>query len=299
MARRGRYDVIHAVEESAMLATLLRVWHRTPIVVDMDSSIPAQLREKYPWAGPLLWLPTVLERSAVRRAVATVAVCDSLARVAKSADPRGPVHTIPDVAMEFPDPQGSAEPLRSTLNIAPDIPIILYVGNLQRYQGVDLLLDAFRTVQSPSALVIVGGDDEQLRRYRGASGDLDGRVYWAGPRPLQQLTWLLRQADVLVSPRLKGVNTPMKIYSYLASGVATVATRIESHTQVLDDQVSVLADPEPTSFGSGIDALLVDPSHRRQLGDRARELADREYSRVAFNTRVAELYDEIQRSIQT
>ena len=45
---------------------------------------------------------------------------------------------------------------------------------------------------------------------------------------------LVAAADVLVSPRIKGVNTPMKIYAYLNSGKPILATDIESHSQVLD-----------------------------------------------------------------
>ena len=48
---------------------------------------------------------------------------------------------------------------------------------------------------------------------------------------------------MLVSPRLKGLNTPMKIYSYLDSGSAVLATRLRTHTQVLDDRLAYLVDP--------------------------------------------------------
>ena len=57
----------------------------------------------------------------------------------------------------------------------------------------------------------------------------------------------LLAADVLVSPRLKGLNTPMKIYSYLDSGSAVLATRLRTHTQVLDD---------------GTGPNLLEPAHR-------------------------------------
>ena len=41
----GRYDVVHAVEEAAHLAAPLARLLRLPLVVDVDSSIPDQLRE--------------------------------------------------------------------------------------------------------------------------------------------------------------------------------------------------------------------------------------------------------------
>ena len=54
---------------------------------------------------------------------------------------------------------------------------------------------------------------------------------------------------MLVSPRLKGLNTPMKIYSYLDSGSAVLATRLRTHTQVLDDGIAYLVEPEPVALG--------------------------------------------------
>ena len=43
-----------------------------------------------------------------------------------------------------------------------------------------------------------------------------------------------RRCDVLVSPRSRGTNTPLKIYQYLRSGKPIVATRLLTHTQVLE-----------------------------------------------------------------
>ncbi len=50
----------------------------------------------------------------------------------------------------------------------------------------------------------------------------------------------LLAADVLVSPRSRGTNTPLKIYQYLRSGKPIVATRLLTHTQVLSDETAIL-----------------------------------------------------------
>ena len=44
--------------------------------------------------------------------------------------------------------------------------------------------------------------------------------------------------DVLASPRRHGQNTPFKVFTYLASGKPLVATRIPTHTQLLDDSLA-------------------------------------------------------------
>src|SRR5207302_10840226 len=62
----------------------------------------------------------------------------------------------------------------------------------------------------------------------------------------------LLAADLLVSPRSRGTNTPLKIYQYLRSGRATVATRLLTHTQVLSDETAILTGATAREFADGV-----------------------------------------------
>jgi glycosyltransferase involved in cell wall biosynthesis len=88
-----------------------------------------------------------------------------------------------------------------------------------------------------------------------------------------------------VSPRSTGTNTPLKIYQYLRSGRPIVATRLLTHTQVLDDDVAILTGATPEEFAAGIVAALSDRERAQAVGDRARALADTKYSYEAYLTR--------------
>jgi len=85
-------------------------------------------------------------------------------------------------------------------------------------------------------------------------------------------------SDILVSPRLKGTNSPLKIYSYLRSGKPIVATRHITHTQILSDSVSVLVEPNPDDFADGILSILDDQPRQQRLVEAAQQLADQHYS---------------------
>ena len=297
LSRVKRYDVIHAVEESALIAYLLRWVHRLPYVMDMDSSISSQLNEAYPWIRPILVMVRFLERQTIRGATATIAVSEKLAQSARKTRPRGPVHVIEDATLLEPAPEnGDGKNHREMFDIAPELPIILYVGNLNRYQGVDLLLEAFLRTTRPAALVIVGGDMKSVERYREKTRELelDGKVHWVGSRPLHELSWHLEQATILVSPRLHGVNTPMKIYSYLASGIPILATDILSHSQVLNSEVAMLTAPEPDAMAEGLNQLLEDESLRVRIGRRGKALAEEKYSREVFELKVERFYQELE-----
>ena len=145
---------------------------------------------------------------------------------------------------------------------------------------------------APGTLVIVGGAEDDLARYvRQTEGrGLSARVRFAGPRPVAALAAVLVGADVLVSPRTLGFNTPMKIYSYLDSGKPIVATRLPTHTQVLDDEIAVLSEPDAASFGSALSALLADPARAARIGASGRARARAEYTPEAFRRKVLAFY---------
>jgi glycosyltransferase involved in cell wall biosynthesis len=85
----------------------------------------------------------------------------------------------------------------------------------------------------------------------------------------------------------------MKIYSYLHSGKALLATDLSTHRQVLDEEISVLAPCDPQGFANGLRALLENPTLRKDIGERAQQRAERLYTLSAFETQLSALYDEV------
>jgi glycosyltransferase involved in cell wall biosynthesis len=108
----------------------------------------------------------------------------------------------------------------------------------------------------------------------------------------------LAAADVLVSPRSSGTNTPLKIYSYLRAGKPIVATRLLTHTQVLDDDVAQLTTTDPEAFGEGILAVLRDPARARRLGENARRRADEKYSYERYLEKTRRVVEFISRTAE-
>jgi glycosyltransferase involved in cell wall biosynthesis len=155
------------------------------------------------------------------------------------------------------------------------------------------VLDAIAKLESPPLkFVAVGGSADAVAAYRerAAALGLDAHVAFVGARPLSQLRALLEQADILVSPRLSGHNTPMKLYSYLAAGKPVLATRIRSHTQVLSDDEALLVEPTPEALARGLEALLRSPMLRERLALAARRLGSTRYSVTRFRASVASAY---------
>jgi glycosyltransferase involved in cell wall biosynthesis len=193
------------------------------------------------------------------------------------------------------------ENLRELL-VQPENLIVMYVGNLESYQGIDLLLHGFAlAVQQFSAvdLFVIGGEVVDIEAYAKLAAELGlaKRVHFLGPRPVKALSYYLNQADILASPRIKGKNTPMKIYSYLGSGKAVIATNLETHTQVLTDQISMLVDPTPQAFANGLLALVQNDVLRQSLGEAGQQMIRDNFSLSTFRQRAHNLLDWVQAKV--
>jgi glycosyltransferase involved in cell wall biosynthesis len=106
-----------------------------------------------------------------------------------------------------------------------------------------------------------------------------------------------RQADILVSPRIKGNNTPMKIYSYLDAARAVLATDLPTHTQVLNPEIAYLVAPNPQDMAEGMRALLANRDLRERIGQSAKERVQEAYSLPAFERKLKDFYEALSREM--
>ena len=163
----GRFDVVHAVEEAAHLAAPLARILGLPLVVDVDSSIPDQLRESgFARRGPLQWTAAALERHALRHAAAVITVCTSLTEGVRTRAPGTAVFQVEDPPLVDATPPAAHEidALRASLSLDAR-QVVLYSGNFEEYQGVDLLVDAAALVPE-AQFVFMGGEPAEIERLR-------------------------------------------------------------------------------------------------------------------------------------
>ena len=271
-----RYDAIHAHEEAVFLARWLAPLAGCRLIYDMHSSLPQQLAN----FGSIHWRPVValfdwLERSSLRRADAVITICPELGRLAEARMDDPSRHLVIEnslldpVALATPPTAEAHDPTNSLSDVFESLagrPLVVYAGTFEAYQGIDLLVDAFARLDQRhrnTQLVLIGGTPRQIATARRRAEETGVGHRTTTPGRLDQQTtrrWLDR-ATVVVSPRTKGNNTPLKIYELLALGHPLVATRVLSHTQVLDDSVAYLADPEPAALAAAL-ALALDDTAR-------------------------------------
>jgi glycosyltransferase involved in cell wall biosynthesis len=295
---RHRYDFVHAHEESVFFCRLLKPFFGFKLVYDMHSSLPEQLANfRFTASRWLVRLFELLERSALRAATAVVTICPDLAEYVapRIEDPSRHVlieNSIFDRVPTAPPPDGAPE--TTFVHKLPNHPLVVCTGTLEAYQGIDLLIRAFGVVHErrpDASLVLVGGTPGQVARYRklaDAEG-LNGECIFTGRVSQSTARGLAQRATVLTSPRVSGSNTPLKVYEQLASGIPLVATRIRSHTQVLDDRVCFLVEPTVDGIANGICEALDNPERREAVASHALELYDARYARPVYEEKMRSL----------
>ncbi|MDH4317004.1 MAG: glycosyltransferase [Desulfobulbaceae bacterium] len=302
---KKRYQVIHGIEEGGFLAVLFAKIFWTHSIFDMDSSMSEQL------AGHntlnKLGLPpviTIFERWALRAADLTITVCEALTNKARNLAPGITVVQIEDIPLQEERADESVESEVKQCLLEHELAgkkIILYTGNLEKYQGIDLLLESWQAMVfhrpelKKERLVIVGGTATQIRDYMARCSILGitKEVVFIGSRPAREMTVWMNNATGLVSPRSEGENTPLKIYTYMASGKPIIATAKKTHTQVLDDTVALLAAPKPEDFAAALAACLLDPPKAAVKGAAAARMVEEKYSYSVFQNKLLDAYERL------
>ncbi len=142
-----------------------------------------------------------------------------------------------------------------------------------------MLLEAARLCPENVVFLLVGGTISEQKHWEGKIKEmgLENRVFLIPRLPPSKIGLYLASADALVSPRLSGTNTHLKIYSYLRSGKPIVTTDLWTHTQVLNANLAILVKPEPEDMARGIKFSLFDPQ-AKTIARQASEFAQREYT---------------------
>ncbi|MGD0703828.1 MAG: glycosyltransferase [Trebonia sp.] len=294
--RRRHYDFIHTVEEAGVAGWLLHAISGVPYVHDVHSDMITVLRDYgFGRRHPVVLLARWLERRVLGSAKVVIVNFPGLVPVVTAQVPDKPVHMINCWPLGYRVDHDISEKLRSDWGTAG--PLILYAGSFEPYQGLPMLLEAMAVVRKslPRArLVLVGGRPDQVAEITRQAAQLGvaGALICTGQRPPDEIPSYLAAADVLVSARRDGINTPYKVYDYIRAGKPIVATRTASHLDVLNDDCAALADSTPEAFATALLGVLSDAERAGRLGRAATERV-RDFGIGTFLRQHAAAYREL------
>jgi 1,2-diacylglycerol 3-alpha-glucosyltransferase len=174
--------------------------------------------------------------------------------------------------------EGDADAARQRVG---DGPLVLYSGNLDRYQDLDLLLRAFRVVADarPDVRLVfstnVASDEYEARAATMGIGE---KLIVVRSREFEVARDLLAAADVAVCPRLVCLGFPIKLLNYMAAGKAIVASAGSACGLRHLQNGWVVTDGDVAGMAGAILKLLDDPAMARRLGAAARASAQQSYT---------------------
>jgi len=176
------------------------------------------------------------------------------------------------------------------------VPTAIYQGNLDGYQNLEFLLDAWKLVAAAvpkSRLVIVTHGDGssfrgRLRRRRMPSRiDIMDRLTFS-----HSLEFLLR-SQVAVNPRFGWWGFPIKLLNYMETGRAIVSCRGSAQGLRHLENAWIADNGDLEHFAEGIIELLSNPGLALQLGAAARNTAEDEFSWSQMVPRMEEAYERV------
>jgi glycosyltransferase involved in cell wall biosynthesis len=265
---RTKYDLIHTHEEGNIMGVVCQKMTKIPHLYDMHSSLVQQMDNfQFTRSRIIVAFFRIIENISLKNAASVIVICRSLFEHAAGITGVAKLTQIENFMDDRPE---AGDEIKSRLlksEINPDgKKIVMYAGTLEPYQGIPLLLDSMDFLADDFRMVLIGGTPAQVQELhlRLQAGRMADRVLLLGQKPAGDIPYYLQVADVLVSPRTLGTNIPLKIYSYLASGVPVVATDLPTHTQTVTPDIAILAAPTAEAFANGI---------RRAAGPQGKKIA--------------------------
>jgi len=283
--RRVRFDAVLAHHvEAAALASLLRRAAGVPWVYVAHTLLAEELSAYLRWGPPDAWqrLGARLDRAAAGGADAVVALSSAAeARLATAA--RGPVRRIPPGLDPGPEPSADLRARAcARLGLAPGT-FVLYAGNLDAYQDLELLARAAERLQASGVPTVAATHDARACQRLGAL-----RVEQV--EDAREARALCFAAGALALPRRRRGGFPVKLLNYLEAGRPVVA-----HRRVADgledgrDAVLLPDDAGPEAWARALADLLRQPERAGRLGAGGRRHLERDHAWPDLAARTLEL----------
>lgn len=281
-----KYQLIFTHEEASWIGTFLaKIWG-IPHVYDMHSSLPQQLTNfNFSRSALLKAFFSRLEKWVLRNSQAVIVICpDLLKTVAKEGYKEKAVLLENFIDFEYPLPEEKELISMKKRLASPGEKLILYAGNFLPYQGIPCLLEAMTFLSSKNAkLLLLGGNSQDVEAMKQEAKRLNihNRVLFLGEMPPEKVPIFISISDVLVSPRLAGTNTPLKIYAFLKSGKPIVATALWTHTQLLTEELAILVPPTPKGIADGL-LFALEKREAELKADRAKRWAHQNFTYAKY-----------------
>jgi len=303
VARQFKPQLIHAhLHEGAFIGAILKIILRLPMLFDCQGSLTGEITDH----------GFVREGSLLQRFFAGIErwINDSADFIVTSAGPT--VHLLHsqgvpenrvralldgvDTAVFAPYPK---DEIRARLGIPVDAKVVVFLGVLNAYQGVDLLLEAAARLDAQGARLhfLVMGFPEEKYREKAQEMGLAEMFTFTGRIPYDQAPLYLCAGDLAVSPKISPTEANGKLFNYLACGLPTVAFDTPVNREILGDAALYATLGDVEELAGAIGRLAGDRELREELAAEGRERAVTLHSWDSRGKELVGVYREILKTL--
>lgn len=164
--------------------------------------------------------------------------------------------------------------IRTTYPSIKDRFVLGFVGSIQKWHGVDILIQAFHVFQKkyPNSMLMMVGDGETLASYKKLSLDLDlsEHIIFTGNVPIDEVYNYMSVMDLLLLSNTHWYCSPIKIFEYAAIQKPMVLVKTEAVEEIFrHDQEAYLTEADPKKIADGCLKIAQNPDYAQSLANHA------------------------------
>jgi len=234
--------------------------------------------------GPVTYLGNRLARRSEAETVDLfLPVSSAVAESNHLAEDGLPFEVVPNFAIDAASDAVNEDPRLAEL---PSQPFILQVGDVVSDKGIDILFAAYRTLESPPPLVLIGRIAESVKRL------LPSGVIAIGTWPHDLVLEAWRRSLFGTMPSLCLDACPTVTFEAMAAGKPVVASGLGGLLdQVADGVTGLLVAPgDPVALAQAMAQLASDPALRHKMGGEARLLFETRFESNVIIDRIESIY---------
>ncbi len=298
--RSFRPHLIHAhLHEGALIGSVIKMFYDLPLLFDYQGSLSGESLNHgfFGATSPLMKMFKGLERFIDRRADLIITSSDKGRQ--ELVDDWGIVsdkviNLIDGVDTEIFRPHRRSE-ARRELGIPEDVKLVVFLGLLNRYQGVDLLLEAISQIkaQAPDIRFLLMGFPDGEYRKKAAEMGIDDSIIFTGRVNYDRAPFFLCAGDLAVSPKLAKTEANGKLFNYMACGLPTVVFENQINREILGDDGIYVEYGNTSALAGTIISTIRDDGLLRQLSEKLRERAVELHSWSARSKKLISVYQQL------
>jgi glycosyltransferase involved in cell wall biosynthesis len=283
---RGYYSLVyvHNMPDFLVLSGLIPRFFGAKVILDLHDPMPELMQTIFelPSSAKSVGLLRLVEKRSLALANSVVTVNRACAKIFASRS--CPAEKI-TVVMNSPDETIFRQRPRPLSRVAENGSrpfVVMYHGSLVERNGLALAVDAFSSVHRslPTAeLRVYGSRNAFLERVMETVKErgLENSIHYMGPRPLEQIVEAIEGCDVGIIPNQRSIftelNTPTRIFEYLALGKPVIAPKASGITDYFNDDSLVFFElGNAEDLARKIEYVFHNPEEVKEITQRARQI---------------------------